>query len=96
MVKDFSCLLENKFIKFEGVSWRKLLCRFSNIINKDDKKDATKEMILDLISGLNQPISAQKVIISLETAIKLNNFDDVKVLMQTEHYNSKEELQEII
>lgn len=53
-------------------------------------------MISDLISGLNQPTSAQKVIISLETAIKLNNFDDVKVLMQSEHYNSKEELQEII
>ena len=42
MIKDFVCLLENKFIKFDNISWRKLLCQFSNTINKNDEKEAAK------------------------------------------------------
>lgn len=50
MIKDFDCVLDVYLVEFD-IPWSKALCQFSNIINRDERKDVAKQALEKLLTG---------------------------------------------
>jgi hypothetical protein len=51
MIKDFSYILSAKQLNFD-ISWKKALCSFSNVLNKEINKEKVETAVINLLQNI--------------------------------------------